>query len=178
MFLDVAFKLGQTAELRVGAQAHTGSSTFSHWHPKSATLPHITRQSPSCMHGLVMRQEGGRFGCFWNLDATERLTLDRKVRTVLCEDKRSQMSKQGRKVALYNLGCTAPMSQHISASRATFPRVRRPHACPRVSVSRLTHQVQAAAVHQRGELMKADLSRVQYPLDLLQTCLEMNEGGW
>lgn len=34
------------------------------------------------------------------------------------------------------------------------------------------HHVQAATVHQRSELMQADLRGVQDPLDLLQTSLE------
>ncbi len=37
------------------------------------------------------------------------------------------------------------------------------------------HHVQAAAVHQGGELMKTDLCGVQDPLDLFQTSLEINE---
>lgn len=47
------------------------------------------------------------------------------------------------------------------------------------TVSRLVvsaHHVQAATVHQRRELMKADFSGVQNPLNLFQTSLGRNGG--
>lgn len=64
------------------------------------------------------------------------------------------------------------MSQHIKG------RVLLPRDTGRPTVRGLllpTHHVQAAAVHQGGELMQADLRGVQDPLDLFQTSLEMDK---
>lgn len=67
------------------------------------------------------------------------------------------------------------MSQQINR-RAPFSSDTEQLYSNNVSVSLLpAHHVQAAAVHQGGELMQTDLSCVQYPLDLFQTSLEMNE---
>lgn len=73
------------------------------------------------------------------------------------------------------LSCTTKMSQQISPEAAFFTELLYSENVCLLCFLLPAHHVQAATVHQGSELMKTDLSGVQYSLDLFQTSLEMNE---
>lgn len=79
----------------------------------------------------------------------------------LAPEKRDPLNETGlrRRDVSVNQG-----QERFGADVEELPPTPPPHLPP--------HHVQAATVHQRSELMQADLCGVQDPLDLLQTSLE------